>query len=285
MDTAKLEAFWNDTLARAKREPLNPQVEPVPVPGPYYTHRVSYQSWQGKTIRAYLGVPVLDRPSQRLPAIVTAPGYGGWEHGCTLSECQRGYLLLQVFPRDQGLSGGWAVGTYNPVGPRPLLQGIDRPEGYFYQGAYVDLIRGIDYLVSRPDVDPERIALIGTSQGGGIVLSVAGLEPRVKATVAHVPYFCDMRHNAAFAKSELAEPKHLDTFDFFDPVNLAPRSQAPTLLSSGGKDATCPAETIRAVFDRLPGIKALAHFPELIHTSSADFYQMSWDWMARYLGC
>ena len=112
MDTAKLEAFWADTLARAKREPPEAKIEPVPVPGPYYTHQVSYRSWQGKTIRAYLGVPVPDHPGQRYPVIVTAPGYGGWEHGCTLSECQRGYLLLQVFPRDQGLSGGWEVGKY-----------------------------------------------------------------------------------------------------------------------------------------------------------------------------
>jgi len=283
MDSTTLQSFWQDTLARARREPLDATVQPVTDPAPYSTHEISYRSWQGRRIKARPGVPVPAHEGARLPAIVTAPGYGGWEHGCTLSECQRGYLLLQVYPRDQGLSGDRPMGQPRE-GPGALLLGIENPEGYYYQGAYVDLIRGIDYLLTRPDVDPDRIGLIGTSQGGGIVLAVAGLDARVKATVAHVPFFCDLRHNAAFAGSELADPKALATFDYFDPVNLAPQVTCPTLVSTGGKDQTCPAATIRAVFDRLAGIKALAHYPDLIHTSSADFYRLSWEWLARYLG-
>jgi len=72
-------------------------------------------------------------------------------------------------------------------------------------------------------------------------------------------------------------------FDYFDPVNLAPWLRAPTLISSGGKDITCPPEAIRAVFDKIPGIKTLFHDPNLTHTSSSDFYEMSWEWMKRYL--
>jgi len=229
-----------------------------------------------------LGVPIRDRENQRLPAIITAPGYGGWEHGVTLSDCQRGYLILQISPRQQGESSG--LPRYERwQGEGPLLRGIKQPEGYFYQGAYMDMLRGVDYLLTRDDVDPERIGAMGTSQGGGIVLASSALIPRIKAVVAHVPYFCDMRHNTAFATGELDTPEHLATFDYFDPVQLAHRLHAPTLLSSGGKDATCPAETIRAVFDQLPGIKGLLHYPELIHTSSLGFYRASWEWMATYL--
>ncbi len=217
-----------------------------------------------------------------MPAIITAPGYGGWEMGQTLSECQRGYLILQVYPRQQGESAGGERGQ-RPPPPGFLLRGIDRPEGYFYQGAYLDLIRGVDYLLTRPDVDTTRIGMMGTSQGGGLVLAAAALDPRVKAVVAHLPYFCDMRHNPAFRGSEIDDPQKLATFDYFDPVNLAPRLRAPTLLSSGGRDDTCPPQTIRAVFDQLPGIKALARYPDLAHTSCADFYVMAWDWVDRYL--
>lgn len=282
MIPADLEGFWAETLARGRAAPLEATCEAIAEPAPYYTFRVRYSSLGGARIAARLGVPILDRPGQRLPAIVTAPGYGGWEHGVTLSECQRGYLLLQVFPRDQGESG--ALPPYEKPGPPyPLLRGIARPEGYFYQGAYVDVLRGVDYLRTRPDVDPARIGLMGTSQGGGIVLACGALDPAVRAVAAHVPYFCDLRHNAAFAGGELDTPAALATFDYFDPVNLAPRLAAPTLLSAGGADATCPPETIRAVFDRLPGIKGLLHYPELIHTSSMDFYRASWAWMERYV--
>jgi cephalosporin-C deacetylase len=146
------------------------------------------------------------------------------------------------------------------------------------------MFRGIDYLLTRPDVDPNRIGLIGTSQGGGMVLAAGGIDQRVKAVVSHLPYFCDARHNPVFLTQDLGrDPKFLDTFDYFDPIHLAPRLRAPTLISAGGKDKTCPPESIRAVFDRLPGIKALAHYPELTHTSCGDFYEMSWEWMNRYL--
>lgn len=124
---------------------------------------------------------------------------------------------------------------------------------------------------------------MGTSQAGGIVLAVGGLDPRVKAVVAHVPYLCDLRHHPGLSSDLRQDPVFLDTFDYFDPVNLASRLRAPTLISAGGKDKTCPPETIRAVFDRLPGIKSLAHYPDLPHTSCGDFYEMSWEWMGRYI--
>ena len=44
-------------------------------------------------------------------------------------------------------------------------------------------VRGIDYLVSRPDVDPERIAVTGISGGGAATFWVAAADERVKVAV------------------------------------------------------------------------------------------------------
>ncbi|MHB9110642.1 MAG: acetylxylan esterase [Armatimonadota bacterium] len=279
MMNPSFDAFWQETIALARAEPLEETVEPVKDPQPYFTFHVTYRSFGGARVTSKLGVPVVE-PGTRLPAIITAPGYGGWEHGSTLSECQRGYLVLQVFPRGQGLSQDQPSGDTS-VGY--LLRGIADPKEYFYRGAFMDMLRGVDYLLTRPDVDPARIGMMGTSQGGGIVLSSSALEPRVRAVVAHVPFFCHMAHNAAFKDSEMNTPESLATFAYFDPVSHASNLRAATLLSSGGKDTTCLPETIRAVYDRLPGIKGLLHYPGLVHTSSLAFYQMSWEWMGMYL--
>ncbi len=279
-----MDDFWKQTLARARTTPLNVQVERVTEPVPYEKYRLTYSSLDGIRVRAYLAVPSIgERAAAPVPAIVTAPGYGGWEFGVELSECQRGYAVLQVYPRSQGESGElWKV---EQAADRAWLNhGKHSPEGFYYQGAYVDVIRGIDYLPTRPDVDGNRIGVMGTSQGGGIALAVAALDPLLKAVVAHLPYLCDLRHNPAFAATDLGrDQQFLDTFEYFDPVQLAPRLRVPALLSSGGRDATSPPETIRAVFDRLAGIRSLVHYPDLTHTSCGEFYALSWEWLNRWL--
>ena len=48
-----------------------------------------------------------------------------------------------------------------------------------------DLRAAVDYLASRPDVDPKRIGVIGWCMGGGLALRLATVEPRISATVVN----------------------------------------------------------------------------------------------------
>ena len=181
-------------MQRASQVPLDTTAELVSEPIPYMKYKVTFRSLGGVPIRAYLAKPYEPpgEASRKFPAFVTAPGYLGDGMGVDLSECQRGYIILHVCPRSQGEGAQlWKID-----GPDFLTWHIASPEGYFYQGAYVDVIRGIDYLCSRPDVDANRIGAMGTSQGGGIALAVGALDPRVKAVVARVPFLCGMRRRS-----------------------------------------------------------------------------------------
>lgn len=281
--------FWRDTRDRLAAEPLDAVVEPTKDALPYRKFRVTLRGLGGVRFRAYLAVPVHgESPAVPLPAVITAPGYGGWQQGIMLDECQRGFVILQVFPRSQGESEEfWKID-----GPEKLTWGLARPEGYYYQGAYSDILRGVDFLVSRPEVDPNRIGIMGTSQGGGIALAVASLDSRIRAASAHLPCLCDMRRaagmpgslaNTRLTKAGANGPAAWNTLDYFDPARLASNLRAPALISAGGKDVTCPAQTIRAVYDRIAGIKSLVSYPDLPHTTSHGFYVLSWAWMEMYL--
>jgi cephalosporin-C deacetylase len=125
---------------------------------------------------------------------------------------------------------------------------------------------------------------MGSSQGGLLALGHAAIDPRIKACVSSLPALCDFMHTSAQEHSQEArDAGFLRVWQYFEPVNLARRIHAPTLLSSGGRDYTCPPPTIRAVYDRLPGVKALVHYPELGHGQSVAFNAMAWEWLRRYL--
>lgn len=285
LPAADIGVFWQATLARLAKEPMEAQVEQVDEPRPFKKFKVTLRSLDGVRVRAWLALPVQgEAPAKPWPVIVTAPGYGGRQQGVMLSECQRGYAILQVFPRAQGDSAElWNIGDADRLTWR-----LERPEGAYYQGAYADVIRAIDFAASRPELDRDRIALVGTSQGGGIALAVAALDPRAKAVVAHVPFLCDFRR-AARTPATLVQ-QLLDragrndetawrTLDYFDVRELAPRVRVPVLVSVGGRDTVCPAPTIEAAYARLAGPKTLKAYPDLPHTSCVDFYNLSWTWL------
>jgi dipeptidyl aminopeptidase/acylaminoacyl peptidase len=50
----------------------------------------------------------------------------------------------------------------------------------------MDIRAAISFLAGEPNVDPERIGILGTSYGGGLVTWTAGNDPRVKCVAAQV---------------------------------------------------------------------------------------------------
>lgn len=281
----ELHSFWRTTREQLAREPLDAEVAVVAEPLPYRKFKVTLRSLGGIRFHAFLALPIQgEAPAKPWPVLVTTPGYGGRQQGLQLGESQRGYAILQVFPRSQGESTAlWRID-----GPDKLTWRLDRPEGAYYQGAYADVMRGIDFARSHIELDGERIALVGTSQGGGIALAVGALDPRVRAVVAHVPFLCNFRLAArtsgSLVQRLLTQAGRLDeralrTLDFFDPLHLAADLKSPVLVSAGGRDDTCPAATIQSVVDRLPGRRTLTFYPDLPHTSSVDFYNLTWSWL------
>jgi cephalosporin-C deacetylase len=277
--------FWRATRDRLAREPMDALVEAVSEPLPHKKFKVTLRSFGGARIRAWLALPVQgEAPAKPWPVLITAPGYGGSQQGVMLSECQRGYAVLQIFPRGQGESA-----ELSPIKGDKLTSHLDQPEGAYYQGAYADIMRGIDFAVSRDDLDHDRIALVGGSQSGGIALAVAAIDPRVKAVVVHVPFLCDFRLaartpgslvKALLDKAGRNDEAALRTLDYFDACQLAPRLRVPVLMSAGGRDKLCPEATIRSVYERLPGReKTLKFYPDLTHTSCVNFYNLTWSWL------
>jgi hypothetical protein len=107
------------------------------------------------------------------PAITMAHGFGGTrEHGLerfAQAFAAAGFVVLVHDHRNFGTSGGDLRGDIDP------WQQI------------ADWRRAISYLESRPEVDPTRIGLWGTSYAGGHALVLGATDRRLRCVVAQVP--------------------------------------------------------------------------------------------------
>ncbi len=135
----------------------------------------------GITVPALVFVP--DGGAIRRPAVLYVDGTGkaaeAGEDGALEALARTGHVVLAPDVRGIGESRPTsASGGYRPVWQmlqRALL--VDRT----VVGMQVeDLLATFDYLASREDVDPDRVAVLGRGSGGVLALSLAVLEPRVE---------------------------------------------------------------------------------------------------------
>lgn len=118
-----------------------------------------------------------------------------------------GYAYFWMDTRGQG--SVWSVGdTPDPVGstasfPVFMTRGVLDRRDYYYRRLLTDCVRTIDAMVDLPFVDAARIAVCGDSQGGGMSIAAAGLDPRIKAAMPDVPFLSDFPRAVRVAFREL----------------------------------------------------------------------------------
>jgi cephalosporin-C deacetylase len=151
----------------------------------------------------------------------------------------------------------------------------------------------VDMLVAQDFVDAERIAVCGGSQGGGIALAVAGIDPRVKAVMTDVPFLCDYPRAVQKASRDpyleivrfLAQHRDkkamvFDTLNYFDGVNFARQARASALFSVAVMDETCPPSTVYGAFNAYAGgDKTMVEYEFNNHEGGGAFQdraQMQW---------
>ncbi len=290
--------FWDTTLSDLSKVPLDASVEQVEPEGLIFegaittlTHyRATMSSFEGVRIRAWLSVPVGEAPDRGWPAVMTLPGYGG-VMPVPAHIARYGYVTLALYPRGQGESAAeWSLDHSTKV-----TYNLTDRETYYYRGAYMDCVRGLDFLSSRPEVDPRRLGVWGRSQGGGLTLTTAALDERVRAAVAELPWPCSFPVGVGIADapwSELTDyfaqhPGQTDqamaTLEYFDPLSLAERIDCPILVNAATDDEVHPYRTIAPVFEKIPPIKSLIVYPDMEHGGRNDFANHGLAWLDRYL--
>ncbi|MCZ2816364.1 acetylxylan esterase [Modestobacter sp. VKM Ac-2984] len=301
-----LQEFWDATLEEAGRWPLDASWTPVDSGlVTVETLDVSFAGAGGSPVRAWLHLPARAlRGDGPLPGVVQYQGYNGGrglahEHVFWASA---GFAQLVVDTRGQG--SGWTVGdTGDPVGsaaaqPGFLTRGVLSPQEYYYRRVYTDAVRAVAVLRGHPDVDDDRVAVAGISQGGGIALAVSALAPGVRAVMPDVPFLCDFPRATRIAPGDpygevvrylKAHRDQVDrvfaTLSYFDAAVLARRASAPALFSVALMDQICPPSTVFAAYHAYGGPKDIRVYPYNDHEGGEVHQQREQlTWLRSQLG-
>jgi cephalosporin-C deacetylase len=152
--------------------------------------------------------------------------------------------------------------------------------------------------MSLPEVDGDRVAAMGVSQGGGLTLACAALEPRIRKAVPSYPFLCDYQRvwEMDLAKDAYEELKlHFRRFDprherekelftklgYIDCQHLAPRIRAEVLLFVGLMDTICPPSTQFAAYNKITSKKDVVIYPDFAHEALPDQGDISFNFMQR----
>lgn len=175
-----------------------------------------------------------------------------------------------------------------------LANGLENKDIYYMKHVYVGLVRCIDFLTSLPEWDGKNVAVQGGSQGGALAIIAAGLDSRVTQCVANHPALSDMAGYAAkggtggyphFCRQPqiLSNKDCLNTLAYFDVVNFARYVKAPTYLTWGYNDVTCPPTTSYAVWNTLKCTKESLLTPINEHWTTTETNRGQMEWIKAHL--
>ena len=151
---------------------------------------------------------------------------------------------------------------------------------------FVDAVRAIDALLTRPELTGRPVLSTGSSQGGALSIVAAAHHEAVTACAPDVPFLAHPRRAAMITESrpfgELAEycavypdrvAQVFRTLSYIDVVNHAKRASVPALFSVALLDDITPASTVFTAFNHYRGAdKDIAVYEFNDHTGGGTLH-------------
>jgi cephalosporin-C deacetylase len=194
-----------------------------------------------------------------------------------------GFVVAALDCRGQGGRSEDVGGVAGNTLRGHIIRGLDGPpEGLLFRNIFLDTAQLARIVMAMPDIDESRVGATGGSQGGGLTLACAALEPRIARAAPTFPFLCDYRRVWNLDQDKDAYWELRQYFRQFDPLHeredeiftqlgyidgqhLAPRIRARVLMGVGLMDTVCPPSTQFAAYNKITSEKNLAIYPDYGH--------------------
>jgi cephalosporin-C deacetylase-like acetyl esterase len=285
-----------------EKTPLQTKVTGVIERDGYRIEKLIYESMPGFRVTANVYVPA--RGQAPFPAVLGTAGHSNEGKAAELYQrgwigmVRRGMIVLAYDPPGQGERGEyWDAATgrssvplgtqqHTMAGLQCILTGTNIARYEIWDG-----IRALDYLLTREDVDPKRIAVAGNSGGGTQSAYLAALEPRL-AAAAPSCYITHWRHQWFKPGPQDAEQDFFgfirDGLDF--PDFLIPMAPRPVKIMTAIRDFF-PIEGARMTFRETANVYELTGARDKVdlfeyddgHGWSKPRREATYRWFSRWL--
>jgi dienelactone hydrolase len=254
----------------AKPAPLEVQtLETKEYPG-YRREKVVFQGRPGAYVLAYLLTPTKGKAPH--PTMICVPGHGrgvddivgiddkgadrtdkeGYQHDFAIQAVEHGMAAVAIEPMGFGCrrdpltkKKGLGAAACQPAAGAALLLGQTMIGWRVY-----DVMRTVDWIETRRELDAKRVGLMGISGGGTCTTFASALEPRIKAAMisGYLNTFRDSIVSLAHCIDNYV-PGILNWAEMYDVAGLiAPR---PLFVESGERDNIFPIAASKASFERV----------------------------------
>jgi cephalosporin-C deacetylase len=279
-----MDAYWERALKEMRGVDPKVELKPHALNAPFVDcFDLYFTGVRGARIHAQYFRPKGSKGKH--PAVVVFHGYSGdaGDWAWKLAFAARGYTVAAMDCRGQGGLSEDVGGVKGTTLRGHIIRGLDGdPEDLLFRAVFLDTAQFARIIMDMPEVDADRVGCTGGSQGGGLTLACAALEPRIKKAFAIYPFLCDYLRvwdmdMAKRAYEELAfyfrhfDPLHAREKEVFtrlgyiDNQHLAKRIKAETVMAVGLMDDVCPPSTQFAAYNKMKCKKSMLVYPDFGH--------------------
>ena len=295
---ADFDAYWERALK--EMHAVDPQVELIPAAFQSPVADCFDMYFTGtKGARIYAKLLIPKNRTAPGPAVLQFHGYcgssGDWSQ--YLVYAASGFVVAAMDVRGQGGKSEDVGGVKGTTQSGSIIRGLsDHEDNLLFRQNFLDTALLAKIVMDMDLVDETRVGAFGGSQGGGLTLACAALEPRIKRIAPRVPFLCDYKRvwEMDLAKNAYGELK--DYFRKFDPRHehedeiftrlgyidvqfLAPRIKADTIFFTGLMDEVCPPSSQFAAYNKMTCNKKMYIYPDFAHEDFPDASDIIYEFM------